>query len=177
MARSLESWMPVVSMRTPLYPWGLRQLLAARPTVGALMDLCEENYRNLHRLAPGMSHLHGSYHSRAEGHVDLHLYVIEQTRYTTLIQLTYYFDRRGGRRPDPNALLRAYHDAAQVEVLSLEQRALPVQAPPGPQTLVQKWKANLFLSKWLSYCVAQGHGFGPSSEARSLRDGTPLALA
>jgi len=164
-------------MRKLFYPWGLRQSLIARPTVGALMDLCEENYRHLLRLAPAMCHLRGQYHSRAAGHVDLYLDVLEQTRYTSLIQLTYYFDRRDGRRPDPNALLRVYHDAGQVEVLGLEQRALPIQTPPGPQTLGQKWRANLFLSKWLTYCVLQGHRFSSGLEPQPVRDGLPLALA
>ena len=146
-------------MRMPLYPWSLRSILTARPTVGALMELCEENYRQLIRLAPSMGRMSGRYDSRVAGHVDLHMEVMEQTRYTTLVHLTYYFDRREGRDPDPDAILRVYHDAGQAEVLDLEQQALPLRGPPGLETLDQKWKANLFLSKWLSYCIAQGHSF------------------
>lgn len=55
---------------------------------------------------------------------DLFLEVLEQAPYTTLPRLTYYFPHHDGRvhrMPDPNpdTLLRAYHDAGQVEVLSL----------------------------------------------------------
>ena len=56
--------------------------------------------------------------------MDLHLEVIDQAPYTTLLRLTYFFpfeDERVHRLPqaDPDALLRAYHDARQVEVIDL----------------------------------------------------------
>ncbi|MGD8307949.1 MAG: DUF1249 domain-containing protein [Chromatiales bacterium] len=161
----------------PVYPWSLRSILAARPTVGALMELCEENYRQLIRLAPSVGHMKGHYDSRVAGHVDLHMEVIEQTPYTSLIHLTYYFDQREGRDPDPDATLRMYHDAAQAEVLDLEQQVLPIRGAPGLGTLDQKWKANLFLSKWLSYCIAQGHKFRQEAEPRGRTADSPAEIA
>ena len=164
-------------MRMPFYPWSLRTILTARPSVGALMELCEENYRQLIRLAPAMARMEGQYDSRVAGHVDLHMEVIEQTRYTTLVHLTHYFDQREGRNPDPDATLRVYHDAGQAEVLDLEQQVLPIQGPPGLGTLEQKWKANLFLSKWLSYCIAQGHKFRQNAGPRGRVAGSPAEIA
>ena len=35
--------------------------------------------------------------------------------------------------------------------------------------LIQKWRINLFLSKWLAYCVQQGHQFGPPQRSDASR--------
>ncbi len=123
------------------------------------MDLCDENYRYFMKLAPGLRLLRGRCLSRAGDSVGLYLEILEQTPYTTLVRLTYYFDHAGERRPDPDARLRIYHDARQVEVLDLRQRSLPLDKDIHSLSLKQKWDANLFLSKWLAYCVRQGHLF------------------
>lgn len=65
---------------------------------------------------------------------------------------------------EPNALLRAYHDAAQVEVLDLRQTVLPLYRHYGAPALEAKWRANLFLSKWLAYCLREGHVFSASGQ-------------
>jgi hypothetical protein len=65
-------------------------------------------------------------------------------------------------------MLRAYHDAGQVEVLDLRQTALPVFNHYRSPALQAKWKANLFLAKWLSYCLIRGHRFPPAPNQPSL---------
>lgn len=95
--------------------------------------------------------------------MDLHLEIQEQTPYTTLIHLTYFFPYQKERHPDPDALLRVYHDSRQVEVVNLKQHALPLNGGSKLPTLVQKWRVNLFLSKWLNYCAEQGHNFDQKS--------------
>lgn len=147
-------------MRRPYYPWSLRDLLEHRPTVGGLLDLCEENYRRMQRLAPELDSLTEQHRSRVDGHIDLYLEVLEQTPYTTLIRLTYRF---GNGVADPDALLRVYHDARQLEVLELRQRILPLDRHPDMGSLERKWRLNLFLSKWLGYCGQQGHRFDEAS--------------
>ena len=105
-------------MRMPCYPWGVRALWDGRPTVGWLMDLCEENYLYLLRLAPELRSLEGRFLSRRrEVAMDLHLEILEQTPYTTLLHLTYYFSQGAGGQPDPDARLRVYHDSGQAEVV------------------------------------------------------------
>lgn len=127
------------------------------------MDLCEENYHYLLRLAPELRVLQGCHLSRVDNAIDLYLEIQEQTPYTTLIHLTYYFDHVEGQRPDPDIYLRVYHDSAQAEVLDLRQSVLQLDWDPHNPLLDQKWKANLFLSKWLAYCVGQGHVFSRCS--------------
>jgi len=83
------------------------------------------------------------------------------------LQLTYRFNEAGGLVADPAALLRAYHDARQLEVLELRQQVLPLDLRPDMASLERKWRASLFLSKWLGYCWSQRHGFNMASEVRS----------
>ena len=161
-------------MQAPWYPWFSHTLLRREPTVGWLMALCEENYRRLLRLAPGLREMRGSLQSSPAGAMDLHLEILEQTPYTSLIRLTYFFGHSEGIRPDPDATLRVYHDAAQAEVVHLEQRSLPLNRGPVLPTLAQKWDANLFLSKWLAYCQAEGHGFPSRESARSQAAAEPV---
>ena len=146
------------------YPWLTHLITSGRPTVGALMCLCEENYRRLLRLVPELKQARGEYVSARETGIDLHLEILEQSPFTSLLRLTHFFPYEDGlvhrvQQADPDASLRAYHDAGQVEVLDLRQTALPLHNHYQSPALEAKWKANLFLSKWLAYCVRQGHRF------------------
>lgn len=137
----------------------LQKWLDRGPSVGDLLALCEENYRLLHSLVPQIRRLQGSHCSRRPGHQDLHLTIIEQTPYTTLIRLTYRFVDAGADSSDPDALLRVYHDARQVEVEDLRQHVLPTHRLYEAPGLLNKWRLNMFVSKWLTFCVGQGHLF------------------
>lgn len=158
------------------------KLIAGHPDVGALMSLCEENFVLMRRLAPGLStYAAGHNVSRRPGTVDLHLEIEEQARYTTLVHLTHRFTASDTleTHADPDARLRVYHDARQVEVLELRQSILPLRTRYAHPALADKWRANLFLSKWLLFCLRQGHGFAPdpglTQGARSMADASPLA--
>lgn len=132
------------------------------------MDLCEENYYYLTRLAPDMRHMQGRYLSRLDGATDLYLEVLEQTPYTSLLHLTYYFAHETCQSPDPDATIRIYHDSRQAEVLNLKQHSLPLNKGVMLPTLEQKWKISLFLSKWLGYSIRQGHCFLPQHAVAGL---------
>ena len=56
-------------------------------------------------------------------------------------------------------LLRVYHDARQVEVENLRQQTLPTHKLYEAPGLLNKWRLNLFVAKWLVFCVRQGHLF------------------
>ncbi|WP_295458748.1 DUF1249 domain-containing protein [uncultured Thiodictyon sp.] len=167
---------------TPRGPQDLLGLAFARPTVGDLMRLCEENFVLLRRLAPHLKDQREDLVSRRQGRVDLFLLIEEQSRYTSLIRLTHFFPgpqplpapgsaplAAGNgdltrQRADPNARLRIYHDARQVEVLDLRQTTLPLRTDYQRPALEAKWRVNLFLGKWLAYCLHQGHRFGPGGD-------------
>jgi uncharacterized protein YqiB (DUF1249 family) len=149
------------------YPWCLAALLQGRPSLGALLELCDENYGLLLRLAPDLRHLQGRHRSHAADGIALHLEIQAQTPYTSLLQLTHQFPEEQGLVDDPAALLRVYHDARQLEVLQLRQQALPLVNRPDLSALQRKWRLNLFLSKWLGYCLRQGYGFAPQGRSVS----------
>lgn len=137
----------------------IHSLLNKGPTVGDLLALCEENYQHLHSLVPQLKRLQGKHCSSRPDHQDLHLTIVEQTPYTTLLRLTYEFPQAEGGLSDPNVLLRVYHDARQVEVEDLRQQNLPIRKLYEAPGLINKWRLNLFVSKWLVFCVGQGHMF------------------
>jgi uncharacterized protein len=158
-------------MQATLCPRATAELWSLRPTVGALMVLCEDNYVLLSRLVPGLSTRSGRLVSRVAGGVDLHLTIEDQAPYTTQMRLTHVFG--GGQGvcadlgSDPNVRLRVYHDARQVEVLDLRQTALPLHADYQAPALDSKWRINLFVAKWLVYCLQQGHVFGGARPDRA----------
>ncbi|MCU7932527.1 MAG: DUF1249 domain-containing protein [Candidatus Thiodiazotropha sp. (ex Codakia rugifera)] len=127
--------------------------------MGMVLDLSEENYALLMRLSPALRQMLGKYQSNLEQGMDLYLEVLEQTPYTTLVHMTYFFSHVIGDYPDPDATLRVYHDSRQIDVLDLRESNLPLQRWGLNPTLEQRWRINLFLSKWLNYCVTQGHSF------------------
>ena len=162
-------------MIRPFCPSAEVDWFSGRLTVGVLMALCEDNFVLLSRLAPHIRGQRGPFVSRRRGGVDLYLEIEEQSRYTTVVRMTHYFprprpatgplstdaDRAVGLGPDPDLRLRVYHDARQVEVLDLRQTALPTRTYYEHPALEAKWRVNLFLAKWLRYCLSEGHGFGP----------------
>jgi uncharacterized protein len=162
--------------------------LSGRPSVGALMSLCEENFALLVRLAPQVREQRGSQVCRGKGGLDLHLIVEEQSAYTTLVRLTHYFgaspapgpvgecpaERRARLGADPDLRLRIYHDARQVEVESLRQTALPMRCDYQHPALDAKWKVNCFLSKWLRFCLHEGYRFPSSLGELPLPEGDDL---
>jgi uncharacterized protein YqiB (DUF1249 family) len=154
------------------YPWSLKFLRMRHPSMDLVQRLSEENYHHLLRLAPDLQLFEGKHVSSLGHGVDLHLDVQDQTPYTSLIHLTYYFPHGVGHYPDPDATLRAYHDFRQVDVLDLRQSALPMRRWGGNPTLEQRWKINLFLSKWLSYCILQGHQF--ATDFQQLKSSRPV---
>ena len=152
-------------MPNTIYPWKLVNSLRAKPTLGQLVDLCEENYSLLHKIAPDLKNMQGKYISSCSPHIDLHLEILEQSPYTSLIHLTYFFEQQNAGNPD--AILRVYHDSRQLEVIDLKEKSLPLLNSYQHPGLLLKWKANIFVSKWLSYCRFQGHHFAaePSEAA------------
>ncbi|QQS53428.1 MAG: DUF1249 domain-containing protein [Candidatus Competibacteraceae bacterium] len=144
--------------------------LLAHDTPGsfaALMDLYERNYINLRRLLPIMPPASTACVSRVVGGLDLHLRILERSRYTSGLTLTYQFHQDDGTvTAEPNLRIRIYHDARMAEVMAAHLRhraAFAAEFHPGHQAddthLHARWRTNRFLFKWLAYCLRQGHRF------------------
>lgn len=126
----------------------------------SLMDLYENNFIRFRKLVPDLAVLDENNVSRMEGCLGLHLSVLERSRFTTTLLLTYHFEDAGVITPEPNLILRIYHDACLVEVLGghLRHGREKLDHPPA-HARRQKWRLNRFLYRWLGYCLHQGHRF------------------
>jgi len=130
-----------------------------------LMELYECNYIRLRNLVPELEAMPDRVVSRVDGVLDLHLRVVERCKFTTTLNLTYYFTDREGSFPAPDMQVRMYHDAQVGEVIACGRRRGVRHAVYNRMynryTLSEKWRINRFLQKWLGYCLMQGHHFIP----------------
>ncbi len=126
----------------------------------SLMDLYENNYLRIKRLIPDLNNLPENSISQRLGCLSLHLHIIERSKFTTTIFLSYYFEEEGGMVAEPDLTLRIYHDAHQVEVLTGHLRHGRLRYDHIPEKAIKiKWQLNRFLYKWLGYCLYLGHSF------------------
>ena len=136
-----------------------------------LMEMYEANYIRIRKLCGAKDSMPVVAVSRVSRGMDLYLQVLEQTKYTATIALTYYFaDAEHGFMAYPDLKLRIYYDALQTEVMSQSYRR---QNPnftsfnyATDPTLLRRWRMNRFLYKWLSYCDRQGHSFHVTDKSR-----------
>ena len=133
------------------------------------MNLYEDNHRLLSALAPDIRRLEGRHVSRLNDNMDLHLEIMEQAPYTTIFRLTHFFDERGAMAADPDMQIRVYHDAGLTEAVSCRHRPqfhFSHYALPQVRLPLAEWKyqLNVFLGKWLGYCLEQGHCFGEKTD-------------
>ncbi len=129
-------------------------------TFAGLMEMYEQNYIKIKKLCGNINNLHENNCSQINDGVDLYLQVIERTRYTITVNLTYKFSKKLDNKPRvlPNLYVRVYFDAMQAEVLRREMTGIRPDRYHHKR-LGNKWRDNRFLYKWLSFCIAQGHTF------------------
>ena len=121
-----------------------------------LMDLYESNYISLRLLVPGIDKLEGDLISSVSGCLNLHCRIVEKSKYTTTINLTYLFDNASREQYEPDLYVRIYHDARQAEAMSgliHGQRHIKRSS----RSLESGWQLNRFLHKWLRYVLYRGH--------------------
>ncbi len=134
----------------------------ARPrSFVGLMSLYESNYLRLQQLVPELERLDGYYRSRVAGACDLHVEIIDRSRYTVTLSLSYFFYESERRIAEPDMKIRAYLDGQLAEALSLcgDHRHAELRRPSGVHRaeLDVRWHRNVVLNKWLEYLMDQGH--------------------
>jgi uncharacterized protein len=121
----------------------------------ALMGLYESSFLRLGALAGDLAQLPRTCISNVDGDCTLLLSVLERSRYTSQLLLTYLLpDGRvpAGLERVPDLRLRLYHDA---RLLEAECGA----AGARERELHRRWARNMMLNKWLEYCMDRGHRF------------------
>ncbi len=138
----------------------LETIAKPRSFVG-LMSLYESNFFRLLQLIPELERLDGYYRSCVAGDCDLHVEIIERSRYTVTLSLSYFFYESDRRIADPDMKIRAYLDGQLAEAMSLRgdhRRAeLGRLSRLHGQDLDARWRRNTVLHKWLEYLMDQGH--------------------
>jgi len=143
----------------------------------SLMDLYENNFIRLRKLMPDLHNLPVNAVSRLPGCLSLHMTILERSKYTTTLSLTYYFDETEQTFAEPALTIRVYHDASIVEVLTghLKHGRLRYDHIPARAKKI-KWKLNRFLYKWLGYSLYLGHSFSTLQASSSSSSAVILDL-
>jgi len=123
-----------------------------------LMDLYEQNYLRFRKLVPDLS-IADQMISSVPGHSDLYLSIKLRCKYTTMLSMTYRFEKSGHYLFEPDLHFKVYHDARVVEVQHLLKRHYGLVE--NDRLMQHKWAMNRFLFKWLGFCLYQGHYFQP----------------
>jgi len=127
-----------------------------------LMTIYESNYVKLGRLTTDFDWTGWSMVSTSPRDIDLHAQLLRREPYTTTLKLTYRFEEPGGLVvPDPDLILRIYHDARLAEAVSGRDRhthhKLRELAGDSGAELDRRWRINMMLNKWLDYLFDVGH--------------------
>lgn len=141
-------------------------------TFTGLMILYESNYIKLHQLIAELEWPNGAVVSSTPRDNDLHAEIVRREPYTTTLRLTYWFDDTGGAQaPDPDIVVRIYHDARLVEAVSSGEahRHAKLRELAGTcyAELDRRWRLNMLLNKWLDYLFEAGHSLGSVDRAHS----------
>lgn len=130
------------------------------------MTVYESNFIKLARLVADLDDLSAESLriSRSPRDLDLHAEVQQREPYTTTLKLTYWFeDGRPELVPDPDLVLRVYHDARLVEAVAGREdhrhAKLREIALRHSLELGRRWRNNIMLNKWLDYLLEMGHAF------------------
>ena len=134
-----------------------------------LMTLYESNYIKLSQLTTKFEWSGWSMVSSSPRDMDLHAQLLRREPYTTTLKLTYWFEESGGMVvPDPDLILRVYHDARLAEAVSGRDRhthhKLRELASDSGAELDRRWRINMMLNKWLDYLFDVGHSLHSPAE-------------
>jgi uncharacterized protein YqiB (DUF1249 family) len=127
-----------------------------------LMTVYESNYIKLRALTTEFDWQGWSMVSTSSRDSDLHAQLMKREPYTTTLKLTYWFEEPGGVLvPDPDLILRIYHDARLAEAVAGRERhthhKLRELAGDSGAELDRRWRINMMLNKWLDYLFDVGH--------------------
>lgn len=143
-------------------------------TFTGLMVLYESNYIKLHQLFSDLEWPAGGVVSVSPRDNDLCAEIVRREPYTTTLRLTYWFDEAGGgRAPDPDIVVRIYHDARLVEAVSSREThrhaKLRELAKKASAELDRRWRLNMLLNKWLDYLFDVGHSLATPTALKNGR--------
>jgi uncharacterized protein YqiB (DUF1249 family) len=134
-----------------------------RGSFTGLMTIYESNFLKFKHLVTVSGDTRHVSVSSSLRDCDLHLTLLKREPYTTTLKLTYWFlEPDGTPVPDPDLMLRVYHDARLVEAVAGQEhhRHHKLKELQRVDTeLDRRWRINMMLNKWLDYLLDVGHRF------------------
>lgn len=128
-----------------------------------LMTVYESNHTRMKQLLGDLRRIPEHAVSKSGTDLSLHICVQERSPYTTVMQMTYWFDTAEGSVADPDLSVRIYHDARLVEAVDCagnpRHAVLRPLWRPARSELEQRWTLNILLNKWLEFCLDNRHVF------------------
>ena len=115
---------------------------------------------------PALGVTGGKIYATADGRFTFHvvlfdLEVLERSRYTVTLSLTYHLKTDDGLILDPDITVRAYLDGHLAEAMMVGNRqrhmVLRKFLDEHKRELDLRWRRNIVLNKWLEYLSDQGH--------------------
>lgn len=132
-----------------------------------LAQICESNFRKLTRLIPDLAGMDGDTIAICTfGKPSLQLTVVERSRYTVTVDLSYRFGDQQRHTSEPRFRIRIYLDGKCAEALNHQRPEEPIRHGTGAaasclQILEEKWALNYFLERWLDHCLNSQYRFEP----------------
>lgn len=141
-----------------------QRIRLVRPrSFAGLMTLYESNHARMKQLLGNLLQLPEHAVSRSASDLSLHFCLQERSRYTTVMQMTYWFEGAAGSEANPDLTVRLYHDARLAEAVDCagmpRHAALKPLWRPARSELEQRWTLNILLNKWLEFCLDHRHVF------------------
>ena len=139
-----------------------QSVFAPRPQSFAdLMEMYEVNYIHLRLLCGDIRTLPDeSISTLPSDGIPVLIKILERTRHTTILIITYLFDEEEKR---PDLKVQIYHDSRQADVISrhcrLTKKNIRAWEQNTDSVLLCRWRLNRFLFKWAKYLHRQGHRF------------------
>ena len=139
------------------------ETLVKPQSFAGLVTLYESNYLRLLSLFPGVAEFSDARVASIDDDLDLHIELIERSRYTVTFTLSYRFEDEelGAEVDEPGMKIRVYLDANLAEAMELSgsyvRRLLGPAAKNQYRELDCRWARNSMFNKWLEFLADRGY--------------------
>ena len=126
-----------------------------------ICELFDLNFKKICRLIPLLPAIKDDYIAKKGLLKNLHLICHEKQSYTGTYTLTHQHDLKNNTINRPNIRFKIYFDAQLLEVISVCNETTINKNHPirhNCSDFVFQWELNLFMLRWLEYCLNKYNG-------------------
>ena len=126
-----------------------------------IFELFDLNFKKICRLVPLLPAITDDYIVKKDSLKNLHLICHQKYPYTGTYTLTHQHDLKSNTINRPNIRFKLYFDAQLLEVISVCKETTINKNHPmrhNCSDFVFQWELNLFMLRWLEYCLDRYNG-------------------